>query len=80
MSDTITQTAALDFRTLTADADYASTLERVSFETGIMVGAETLHAEQDYHRRRLNRHRRFLAGLGESDPSRQDEPERAEPA
>src|SRR3954447_17479331 len=62
MSDTSQQD--LDLKTLTADSDLSGLLERVSFSAGVMVGAEALSAEQDYHRRRLNRHQRWLVGSG----------------
>jgi hypothetical protein len=64
MSDTVTQSADLDSQDVRQDADFFSMLERASFQAGVMVGAETLDAEQAYHRRRLNRHQRFLAGSG----------------
>jgi hypothetical protein len=64
MSDTVAQSADLDSQDVKRDADFFSMLERVSFQAGVMMGAEALDAEQSYHRRRLNRHQRFLAGSG----------------
>ena len=64
MADSTTDLVDPDIKALTADGDFAATLERVSFEAGIMLGAEALDAEQDYHRRRLNRHQRWLGGCG----------------
>lgn len=59
-----TRDTDLDRSTLTADGDQSGLLERVSFTPGVMLGAEALAAEQDYHRRRLNRQQRWLAGSG----------------
>ncbi|HMZ12445.1 MAG TPA: hypothetical protein PKW88_17140, partial [Plasticicumulans sp.] len=42
----------------------AGPLARVAFRPGMLLGVEALLAEQDYHRRRLNRHARLLHGLG----------------
>jgi hypothetical protein len=64
MSDTVSQSADLDSQDVRRDADFFAMLERVSFQAGVMVGAEALDTEQAYHRRRLNRHQRFLAGSG----------------
>src|SRR5271165_3910438 len=61
MSDSL---ADPDPPTLAADGDLEAILTRVSFQPGVMLGAEALDAEQDYHRRRLNRHQRWLVGIG----------------
>ena len=63
-ADTVSQSADLDSQDVRRDADFFAMLERVSFQAGVMVGAEALDTEQAYHRRRLNRHQRFLAGSG----------------
>lgn len=42
----------------------AGPLARVAFRPGMLLGVEALLAEQDYHRRRLNRHARLLHGFG----------------
>lgn len=63
MSDSTSDTAA-DRATLAADGDQSGQLQRVSFSPGVMLGAEALAAEQDYHRRRLNRHQRWITGTG----------------
>ncbi|MEM9428705.1 MAG: hypothetical protein AAGA32_04315 [Pseudomonadota bacterium] len=46
------------------DADLKSPLERAFFAPGMMLDVATIRAEQDYHRRRLNRHRYWYAGTG----------------
>jgi hypothetical protein len=63
MSDSLTG-EALDTAGLAADAQFADMLQRVSFQPGIMLGAEALTAEQSYHLRRLTRHQRWLVGPG----------------
>lgn len=47
-----------------SDTDFASALERAAYAAGMMLDLETIRAEQDYHRRRLNRHRYWFAGSG----------------
>jgi len=47
-----------------SDGDLRSQLERVNFEPGMLLGVEATRDEQDYHRRRLNRHRYWLHGAG----------------
>lgn len=42
----------------------AGPLARVAFRPGMLLGVEAMQAEQDYHRRRLNRHARLLHGFG----------------
>jgi hypothetical protein len=61
MSDS---TVTLDQDELAADAQFGDTLARVSFQPGVMLGAEALTAEQAYHLRRLTRHQRWLVGSG----------------
>lgn len=39
-------------------------LRRVAYEAGMLLGLEATQAEQDYHRRRLNRHQYWLNGMG----------------
>jgi hypothetical protein len=57
-------TATVDQTELATDARFTDMLERVSFEPGILLGAEALSAEQTYHLRRLTRHQRWLIGPG----------------
>jgi hypothetical protein len=61
MSDLI---ATADQTGLASDAQFTDMLERVSFQPGILLGAEALDAEQAYHLRRLTRHQRWLVGPG----------------
>ncbi len=61
MSDSST---TLDQTELATDAQFGDALARVSFQPGIMLGAEALNAEQTYHLRRLTRHQRWLVGPG----------------
>ena len=49
---------------LTADADFKSPLKRVSYQPGMLLGLEATRAEQEYHRRHLNRHNYWLHGSG----------------
>jgi hypothetical protein len=60
MSDATT----VDQDELASDAHFGDTLERVSFQPGILLGSEALSAEQAYHVRRLTRHQRWLVGPG----------------
>jgi hypothetical protein len=60
MSDATT----VDQDELASDAQFGDTLERVSFQPGILLGSEALNAEQAYHVRRLTRHQRWLVGPG----------------
>jgi hypothetical protein len=46
MSDTVSQSADLDSQDVRRDADFFAMLERVSFQAGVMVGAEARDAEQ----------------------------------
>ena len=55
---------AVDVAELAADAQFTDTLQRVSFEPGILLGSDALTTEQAYHVRRLNRHQRWLIGPG----------------
>ena len=57
-------TATVDQTELATDAEFTDMLERVSFQPGILLGAEALSAEQTYHLRRLTRHHRWLIGPG----------------
>jgi hypothetical protein len=61
MSDTA---LTADQTELANDAQFTDTLGRVSFQPGILLGAEALNAEQTYHLRRLTRHQRWLVGSG----------------
>lgn len=61
MSDTA---LTADQTELANDAQFTDTLERVSFQPGILLGSEALSAEQTYHLRRLTRHQRWLVGPG----------------
>ena len=61
MSDADT---ALDAAELAADASFTDTLQRVSFQPGILLGSDALTTEQAYHVRRLNRILRWLNGPG----------------
>lgn len=49
---------------LTADADFKAPLKRVSYQPGMLLGLEATRAEQEYHRRHLNRHNYWLHGSG----------------
>ena len=55
---------AVDEAELAADAQFTDTLQRISFEPGILLGSDALTTEQAYHVRRLNRHQRWLTGPG----------------
>jgi len=57
-------TATVDQSELATDAQFTDMLERVSFQPGILLGADALSAEQTYHLRRLTRHHRWLIGPG----------------
>jgi hypothetical protein len=60
MSDATT----VDQDELASDAQFSDTLERVSFQPGILLGSEALSTEQAYHVRRVTRHQRWLVGPG----------------
>ena len=47
-----------------SDADFMTPLERAYYAAGMMLDIGTIQAEQDYHRRRLNRLRYWFAGSG----------------
>ena len=49
---------------LAADGHFDDALRRVSFEPGMLLGIEATRAEQEYHRRRDNRHAYWLHGSG----------------
>lgn len=51
-------------QTLENDADFSKPLQRVFYESGMMLGLDAIQDEQDYHRRRLNRHQYWLHGSG----------------
>ncbi|MBV8105656.1 MAG: hypothetical protein JO223_13720, partial [Hyphomicrobiales bacterium] len=55
---------AVDEAELATDALFTDTLERISFQPGILLGSDALTTEQAYHVRRLNRHQRWLIGPG----------------
>ena len=57
-------TTTVDQDELATDAQFQDSLERVSFQAGILLGSEALNAEQAYHLRRLTRHQRWLIGPG----------------
>ena len=57
-------TTTVDQDELAIDAQFQDSLERVSFQPGILLGSEALNAEQAYHLRRLTRHQRWLIGPG----------------
>ncbi len=49
---------------LLPDSQFQEPLARVSYQPGMLLGLEATRAEQDYHRRRLNRHQYWLHGSG----------------
>ena len=49
---------------LANDADFQTALKRVSYQPGMLLGLEATRAEQEYHRRHLNRHNYWLHGSG----------------
>lgn len=49
---------------LAADGDFKDPLKRVSYQAGMLLGLEATCAEQEYHRRHLNRHSYWLHGSG----------------
>ncbi len=53
-----------DFTTLEKDVAFQNPLRRTAYEAGMMLGLEATRDEQDYHRRRLNRHQYWLHGFG----------------
>lgn len=61
-SNTSSLTDASD--SLARDADFRSSLQRVAFAEGMLLGLEATRDEQDYHRRRLNRHQAWFHGVG----------------
>jgi hypothetical protein len=60
----MTDATTVDQDELASDAQFSDTLQRVSFQPGILLGSEALNAEQAYHLRRLTRHQRWLVGPG----------------
>lgn len=60
----LSDTAELRDAGLAADADLQHALQRVSYQAGMLLGLEATQAEQDYHRRRQNRHNYWLHGSG----------------
>jgi hypothetical protein len=55
---------SVDEAELATDALFTDTLQRISFQPGILLGSDALTTEQAYHVRRLNRHQRWLIGPG----------------
>jgi hypothetical protein len=53
-----------DEPTLKEDNDVSGSLQRVSYQPGMLLGLEATQAEQAYHRRRLNRHQYWFQGYG----------------
>jgi hypothetical protein len=53
-----------DTPTLEQDSKLDEPLQRVSYEAGMLLGLEATRDEQDYHRRRLNRHQYWFHGAG----------------
>lgn len=51
-------------QSLVPDSAFAQLLARVSYQPGMLLGLEATRSEQDYHRRRLNRHAYWLHGSG----------------
>lgn len=49
---------------LVPDSAFEQPLARVSYQPGMLLGLEATRCEQDYHRRRLNRHAYWLHGSG----------------
>jgi len=49
---------------LIADGNFQEALKRVSYQPGMLLGLEATRAEQEYHRRHLNRHSYWLHGSG----------------
>jgi hypothetical protein len=58
------EAATTDQSALTADAQFDSALQRVNFQPGILLGADALNTEQNFHLRRLTRAQRWLTGPG----------------
>jgi hypothetical protein len=54
----------VDEAELATAALFTDTLQRISFQPGILLGSDALTTEQSYHVRRLNRHQRWLVGPG----------------
>jgi hypothetical protein len=59
----MTETADKD-QSLVADSEFEQPLARVAYQPGMLLGLEATRSEQDYHRRRLNRHAYWLHGSG----------------
>jgi len=57
-------TTTVDQAELASDAQFTDMLQKMSFQPGILLGANALTTEQSYHVRRLNRHQRWLVGPG----------------
>ncbi|NTV11881.1 MAG: hypothetical protein HGA47_14110, partial [Zoogloea sp.] len=49
---------------LADDASFDDALRRVSYQPGMLLGLDATRSEQDYHRRRHNRHAYWLHGSG----------------
>ncbi len=71
-------------QSLVPDSAFEQLLARVSYQPGMLLGLEATRSEQDYHRRRLNRHAYWLHGSGTvcglrvyakgDDPGNEDDP------
>lgn len=71
-------------QSLVPDSAFEQPLARVSYQPGMLLGLEATRSEQDYHRRRLNRHAYWLHGSGTvcglrvqargDDPGNEDDP------
>lgn len=57
-------TMADDLASLEQDTELGTSLRRVAYEAGMLLGLEATRDEQAYHRRRLNRHQYWLHGSG----------------
>ena len=51
-------------QSLVPDSEFEQSLARVAYQPGMLLGLEATRSEQDYHRRRLNRHAYWLHGSG----------------
>ncbi len=51
-------------QSLVPDSAFEQPLARVAYQPGMLLGLEATRSEQDYHRRRLNRHAYWLHGSG----------------
>lgn len=51
-------------QSLVPDSEFEQPLARVAYQPGMLLGLEATRSEQDYHRRRLNRHAYWMHGSG----------------